>query len=114
MLLFLPTVGAVRYEYGWTFSNNNNTATAALFPRILQGDWYSWEEGSDVETEIRPDEVRGRGRPVSRVVVRRDTFHYVFVHRLSGCHFCSRFIVRSWNIIERLDGKAGVRVVCKY
>ncbi|KAK3855591.1 hypothetical protein Pcinc_038019 [Petrolisthes cinctipes] len=100
------SAGAVRYEYGWTIYRNdtNNNNNNIQFPRILQGDWYSWEEGSDVETEIRRDEVRGLGRPVSSVVVRRDTFHYVFVHHVSRCYFCSRFIVRSWNIVERLDG----------
>ncbi|XP_071546412.1 LOW QUALITY PROTEIN: uncharacterized protein [Panulirus ornatus] len=79
-------------------TSGNDTA----FPPILQGDWFSWEEGRSVETEIIQNEIIGRGRPVDRVMIRRDTYDYVFAHQ-SGCFLCSRFLIRSWNILERLE-----------
>lgn len=76
-----------------------------VFPKIMQGDWFSWEEGRGVETQIFQDEIRGRGKPVDRTLIRRDIYEYVFVHQ-SGCYYCARFFVRSWNIVERLESKS--------
>ncbi|XP_045599325.2 uncharacterized protein [Procambarus clarkii] len=72
------------------------------FPPVLQGDWFFWEDGRGAETEIFPEHISGRGKPVDREMIRRDTFQYVFQHQ-SGCFSCARFIARSWNIIERLE-----------
>lgn len=74
------------------------------FPPIVQGDWFSWEDGRGKETEIFQNEISGRGKPVDRRVIRRDIYEYVFAHP-SGCFVCSRFLVRSWNVMERSDSE---------
>ncbi|XP_047491560.1 uncharacterized protein LOC125040845 [Penaeus chinensis] len=73
-----------------------------IFPPIIQGDWFSWEDGRGIDTEIFQNEISGRGKPVDRRMIRRDIYEYVFAHQ-SGCYICSRFLIRSWNVMERLD-----------
>lgn len=87
---------------GTTFGKSDGT-NSDVFPDILQGDWFTWEDGKGHQFVIDQSEYRSRGEPLEWNVVSPDIRDYVFVK--GSCSYCSRFVIRSWNIVERFDGE---------
>ena len=79
-----------------------------VFPEILQGDWFAWQDGRGHQFTIDQSEYEGRGEPLEWNVIAPDVRDYIF--RRNACYYCSRFIIRSWNIVERYDGKQSLKL----
>ncbi|KAK8722123.1 hypothetical protein OTU49_012486, partial [Cherax quadricarinatus] len=79
-------------------THNNETVVAG----ILQGSWFSWEEGRSVNTEISARKMSGLGTVIEGEALRTGTFQYILRHQ-SPCFTCVVFIVRTWNILERFQ-----------
>ncbi|CAL4068865.1 unnamed protein product, partial [Meganyctiphanes norvegica] len=73
------------------------------FPSALHGNWYSFEDGVSVDTSI---DHRGMGHlglfPMEQSQPKGDMHEILFV-KPSGCHYCARFLIRSFNLLERQD-----------
>ena len=88
----------------FSFSVLSSAYGSEVFPEILRGDWFTWEDGSGLPVRINQSEHSLKGQPLEYHVVQRDIRDYVF-YREPNCYYCSRFHIRSWNIVERHDGK---------
>ena len=82
--------------------SQQSITAAEPFPLLLRGEWFSWEEGREVDTSIDEVWIEGLGQPVDAAQLRRDTFQYVFSSH--QCFVCIRLLVRSWNVLEKLEG----------
>ncbi|XP_050692981.1 uncharacterized protein LOC126983871 isoform X2 [Eriocheir sinensis] len=85
-----------------TSTTTTITPTKAPFPIVLRGDWFSWEKGREKNTRINERWIEGFGEPLRATVLRRDKFQYIFANR--HCFVCVRFLIRSWNVVEKLEG----------
>ncbi|XP_045118483.1 uncharacterized protein LOC123508688 isoform X1 [Portunus trituberculatus] len=82
--------------------SQQSITAAEPFPLLLRGEWFSWEEGREVDTSINEGWFKSLGQPVDAAQLRRDSFQYVFSHH--QCFVCVRLLVRSWNVLEKLEG----------
>lgn len=78
-------------------------------PLVIRGSWFSWENENTL-TEINANSMTGRGICVNML----EEYHvnYTFVFRDSkaavkyeGCYHCVKLIVRTVNVLEKLEGK---------
>ncbi|KAB7501754.1 hypothetical protein Anas_07661 [Armadillidium nasatum] len=79
-----------------------NAQELVLFPESFQTIWYSREEGHDTQISFSETNVNLWGTPLAHSSYRQDVHDYIF-KRPAGCFVCSRFYVRSWNVMERYD-----------
>lgn len=84
--------------------------TGCQIPLVIRGSWFSWENGRNTLTEVNANSMTGRGICVNML----EEYHvnYTFVFRDSnaaikydGCYHCVKLIVRTVNILEKLEGK---------
>ena len=81
---------------------------------MLQGDWFSWEEGKNRFTSIKKHQTSHLGEPLYHDHPYPDTYLYVFrtnilsglnIHETPDCFICSKYVIRSPNVMERYDSK---------
>lgn len=71
---------------------------------IVRGSWFSWEKGQNTLTELNAETMSRKGYCVDM----RDDFHvnYTLVFkRQDGCFTCIKFLVRTVNVLEKLESK---------
>lgn len=87
-----------------------NEEDGCQIPHVVRGSWFSWENGRSTLTEINADSMTGRGICINML----DAYHvnYTFVFRdlktatiNNTCYHCVKIIVRTVNILEKLEGK---------
>lgn len=74
-------------------------------PKILQGDWFSWELGRKTDTNIDQTSMSGRGECV---VYERKGADYTFVFKDPRvlCFHCVKTFPRTLNVFEKYEGKS--------
>lgn len=72
-------------------------------PLIIRGSWFSWENGRNTLTEINAETMTNRGKCVNML----EEYHvnYTFVFQNEACYHCVKLIVRTVNVLEKLEGK---------
>lgn len=70
-------------------------------PLQLKGSWFSWENGQNTLIEIDADSVSTRGHCVDS----QEEHHvnYTLVLRKDNCYYCTKFIIRTVNVVEKLE-----------
>ncbi|XP_023246365.1 uncharacterized protein LOC106640859 [Copidosoma floridanum] len=70
-------------------------------PLIIRGAWSSWENGQPTLTEINAETMTSRGYCVDM----KEEYHvnYTFVFRQDVCFHCVKLIVRTVNVLEKLE-----------
>nr|XP_018912067.1 PREDICTED: uncharacterized protein LOC109040545 [Bemisia tabaci] len=72
-------------------------------PVVLQGTWYARENGNDTRTEINADTVDNRGRCINIKEDYHANFTFVLKKDLNNCYHCMKILVRTVNILEKLE-----------
>lgn len=97
--------------YYSTVAVRAQTAGGCQIPLLIRGAWFSWEHGQKTLTEINADSMTMRGTCVNMI----EEFHvnYTFVFRdantpvtYNSCYHCVKLIVRTVNVLEKLEGKS--------
>ncbi|KAK6621744.1 hypothetical protein RUM44_001551 [Polyplax serrata] len=70
-------------------------------PVIIRGSWFSWENGQNTLTEFNADSMTRRGRCIAV----KDDYHvnYTFVFKDNYCYFCVKILVRTVNVLEKIE-----------
>ncbi|XP_001600095.2 uncharacterized protein LOC100115344 [Nasonia vitripennis] len=74
---------------------------ACQIPLVIRGAWFSWENGQNTLTEINSDSMSKRGYCVDM----KEEYHvnYTFVFKRDICYHCVKLLVRTVNILEKLE-----------
>lgn len=72
-------------------------------PPVIRGSWFSWENGRNTLTEINADTMTNRGICID--MLQQYHVNYTFVFRKDKCYHCVNLIVRTVNVLEKLEGK---------
>ncbi|XP_019880798.1 uncharacterized protein LOC109608713 [Aethina tumida] len=82
-------------------SNVTQCMGGCTIPKILRGAWFSWENGRNTLTELDDTSMTRRGVCVDY----RDRLHvnYTMVFRTSSCYTCVKLIVRTVNVLEKME-----------
>jgi hypothetical protein len=80
-----------------------HTTSACTIPFIVRGSWFSWENGQNTLTEINAETMTRRGHCIA---VKED-YHvnYTFVFQNNKCFHCVKFMVRTVNVLEKIESK---------
>ena len=73
-------------------------------PLIIRGSWFSWESKSTV-TEINANSMTGRGICVNMLEEYHVNYTFVFRDLHKSCYHCVKLLVRTLNVLEKLEGK---------
>ncbi|KAJ8866236.1 hypothetical protein PR048_032079 [Dryococelus australis] len=74
---------------------------ACTIPVIIQGSWFSWENGKNTLTDINANEFKGKGYCVD--LQEEYYVNYTFVFRGNECYHCVKLIVRTVNVLEKIE-----------
>lgn len=72
-------------------------------PEVVRGDWFSWENGRNTRTEINADHMTDRGKIIYMNETQR--LNYTFIFQKDTCYHCVKLIVRTINILEKVECK---------
>lgn len=74
-----------------------------IIPPVIRGVWFSWENGQPTQTELTHIDMSSRGRCVDML----DEYHtnYTFVFQNNNCFHCVKFLVRTVNVLEKIECK---------
>lgn len=77
------------------------TTSACTIPYIIRGAWFSWENGQNTLTEINAETMTRKGYCIA---VKED-YHvnYTFVFHDNKCYHCVKLLVRTVNVLEKLE-----------
>ncbi|XP_026751137.1 uncharacterized protein LOC113511659 [Galleria mellonella] len=70
-------------------------------PVVLRNTWFSFENGKQTITDINASDMTGRGTCVN---IKAD-YHvnYTMVFRYTNCYYCVKLIVRTVNVLEKIE-----------
>ncbi|XP_054275939.1 uncharacterized protein LOC128995870 isoform X1 [Macrosteles quadrilineatus] len=75
-------------------------------PIVLRGSWFSWEN-IQTETELNANEMHRNSDHGYVCEDIKEDFHVnytiVFHHPADGCYHCVKFVVRTVNVLERIE-----------
>ncbi|XP_043686999.1 uncharacterized protein LOC122638214 [Vespula pensylvanica] len=76
-------------------------SASCQIPLIIRGSWFSWENGRNTLTEINAETMTNRGYCINML----EEYHvnYTFVFRKNVCYHCVKLIVRTVNVLEKLE-----------
>lgn len=80
-------------------------------PQVIRGSWFSWENGRNTLTEINDNSMTGRGECIHMRNLFNTNYTFVFRDYKSAnassitCYHCVQLIVRTVNVLEKLEGK---------
>lgn len=72
---------------------------ACRIPYVIQGNWYSVEDGMDAITHFTVDTMGGKGRCIHQFAPTKD--NYTFIFNSGQCFTCVRLLVRTINVLEK-------------
>ncbi|XP_043267338.1 uncharacterized protein udt [Venturia canescens] len=70
-------------------------------PLVMRNTWFSWENGKNTLYEINAESMSNRGYCIAMAEKRR--LHYTFVFQNDQCYYCVKLIVRTVNILEKVE-----------
>ncbi|XP_046618155.1 uncharacterized protein LOC124304135 isoform X1 [Neodiprion virginianus] len=70
-------------------------------PLVIRGSWFSWENGEKTLTEINAETMTNKGFCINAL----SEYHvnYTFVFQKDVCYNCVKLIVRTVNVLEKLE-----------
>lgn len=79
----------------------HQASSSCQIPLVVRGSWFSWENGRNTLTEINAETMTNRGYCVNML----EEYHvnYTFVFRKDVCFHCVKLIVRTVNVLEKLE-----------
>jgi len=80
-----------------------HAAPGCTIPFIIRGSWFSWENGQNTLTEINAETMTRRGYCIAV----KEEYHvnYTFVFKSNKCYHCVKFMVRTVNVLEKIESK---------
>lgn len=77
------------------------TSAACTIPFIIRGAWFSWENGQNTLTEINAETMTRKGYCIAL----KEEYHvnYTFVFQDNKCYHCVKLLVRTVNVLEKLE-----------
>ncbi|XP_006611247.1 uncharacterized protein LOC102673144 [Apis dorsata] len=96
LYLFLFTL-----YFMWQVICSIQESSPCQIPLIIRGSWFSWENGRNTLTEINAETMTNRGKCVNML----EEYHvnYTFVFQNEACYHCVKLIVRTVNVLEKLE-----------
>ena len=81
----------------------NYQSSECSVPLVVRGTWFSWENGQNTLTEFNADSMTRRGRCIAM----KDDYHvnYTFIFQNNHCYFCVKILVRTVNVLEKIESK---------
>ncbi|XP_043477795.1 uncharacterized protein LOC122508478 [Leptopilina heterotoma] len=90
-----------------SFFHNSHSLTqegsGCFIPTVIRGSWFSWETGQNTLTEINAETMSDRGYCVN--VIEEYHVNYTFVFKNNNCYHCVKLLVRTVNVLEKLELK---------
>ena len=85
----------------WQVKHSSQESSPCQIPTVIRGSWFSWENGRNTLTEINAETMTNRGYCVNM----HQMYHvnYTFVFRNKECYHCVNLIVRTVNVLEKLE-----------
>ncbi|KAK4875987.1 hypothetical protein RN001_012409 [Aquatica leii] len=80
---------------------NTGSSYSCNIPVILQGTWFSRENGRNTFTELDATSMSRRGRCLAM----KEEFHvnYTLIFKQDLCYTCVKFLVRTVNVLEKIE-----------
>lgn len=79
------------------------TENSCVIPVIMRNQWFSWERGKETFTEFRPDSMSNRGTCVDLKREHLVNYTFVFQNRENDCFYCVKILVRTVNVLEKME-----------
>lgn len=89
----------------YVFCSTGGIQAACHIPVIIRGSWFSWENGQNTLTEINADSMTKKGYCVAIKNDFHANYTLVFHDRQNECYNCVKFMVRTVNVIEKIESK---------
>jgi len=86
----------------------NKANTKCNIPLVIRGQWYSWENGRSTTTEIDATSMSKRGTCIRSMEENQVNFTFVFQKSAGDCFTCVKFMVRTVNVLDKMESKLSV------
>jgi len=83
----------------------NKKNTKCNIPLVIRGQWYSWENGRSTTTEIDATSMSKRGNCIRSMEENQVNFTFVFQKSAGDCYTCVKFMVRTVNVLDKMESK---------
>lgn len=70
-------------------------------PTVIQGAWFSIENGRHAEITLDADSMTDRGKCIDVTSDNNDNFTFVF--KKESCHYCVRILLRTVNVLQKIE-----------
>lgn len=80
-----------------------NEEKGCQIPLVIRNSWFSWENGKETFTEINADTMSNRGHCVA--MAEKQRLHYSFVFQNDRCYYCVKLIVRTVNVLDKIESE---------
>lgn len=82
--------------------------TTCSIPQVIQGSWYSWENGRSTTTEINATSMSKRGNCVqSSMAENKKSYIFVFEKKnIVTCYTIVKIILRTTNVLDKIESKS--------
>lgn len=85
--------------------NFESTEHSCIIPMIMRNQWFSWERGKETFTEFRTDFMSNRGHCIDMKREYLVNYTFVFHNRENNCFYCVKILVRTVNVLEKIESK---------
>ncbi|XP_067007041.1 uncharacterized protein udt [Anabrus simplex] len=79
----------------------SDVESSCTIPTKIRGSWFSWENGRNTLTEIDATRMSSKGYCVA---MKEELYvNYTFVFKQEQCYNCVKFLVRTVNVLEKIE-----------
>ncbi|KAI8440901.1 hypothetical protein MSG28_009201 [Choristoneura fumiferana] len=78
-----------------------SVCSECTIPIVLRNTWFSFENGKQTITDINASDMTGRG--VCENIKADYHVNYTMVFRYTNCYYCVKLIVRTVNVLEKIE-----------
>lgn len=71
-------------------------------PSVIRGSWFSLEQGQVTSTNFNANSMSRRGYCMD---MKKEQVNYTFVFHSEQCFYCVRILVRTVNVLEKIESK---------
>ncbi|GAB6031676.1 hypothetical protein CHUAL_009430 [Chamberlinius hualienensis] len=95
-LLIIASIKCISAQYG-----SGSVSDSCTIPHVMQGGWFSIENGRETETTFGGRSMTRRGDCISQYTEARDNLTFIF--NSQNCFSCVRISIRTINILEKVE-----------